>query len=72
MVAVIVQQAHFTLVGEEPDLLLGQPHAIINEGEHRRALGSTMDQLDPDLAVIMAKLADALCITAYFELDGPR
>ena len=27
---------------------------------------------DPDLAAIMAKLADALCITAYFELDGSK
>jgi len=27
---------------------------------------------DPDLAAIMAKLADALCITAYFELDGDK
>jgi hypothetical protein len=27
---------------------------------------------DSDLAAIMAKLADALCITAYFELDGNK
>jgi hypothetical protein len=27
---------------------------------------------DPDLEAIMAKLADALCITAYFELNGNK
>jgi hypothetical protein len=27
---------------------------------------------DPDLEAIMAKLADALCITAYFELNDNR
>jgi hypothetical protein len=27
---------------------------------------------ESDLAVIMAKLADALCITAFYELDGDK
>lgn len=27
---------------------------------------------EPDLASIMAKLADALCITAYYDLNGDR